>query len=674
GMPLGIELAAAWLKTLPCARIADEIQHNLDFLASPLRNVSERHRSMHAVFDHSWKLLTPEEQAVFQTLSVFRGGFEHEAAEQVADATLPALTALVDKSLLHCSTSGRYDLHELLRQYAEEQLEAAGESANAWAAHSAYYMHFLAQRDADVKGRRQMAAVHDITTDFENIRAAWLWAQDHRHYNAISRAINCLINFADMASSLPNVLSLLQQTAVVLAPAEGETPHPVWEQVVVRREWANYHLHSTVDHVAVETILGRATERGDQEEVAWCLWVLADYAHLSNNQAHMVAIAEKNLALRRTLGDEFYVAHALIGLSGAHEYERHPERALDCVQESIFIRRRVGDIQGLCFSLIGMGNLEFLHGNLMETETYVDQAIALQEAHGKSEPYLFLVTIKAVLAFWRGELEAATRLLALGPDPIGDYGNLGIVSRSLALAVLSCVHSLAGNYAQGRQLCEQAPATNDISINITVNWSRVLANCGLANDTAALQSLRTCLRFAVHDVNSRTWQLLCLPLAAILSARNGEPHRAVELLGLTSTAPQGLMGWQEKWPLLDDLKAQLKAELGTEAYESAWQHGQTMDLDKVVAQLLGTPEIAHPERDQKHSQALADPLSERELEVLRFIADGLSNAEIAQKLYLSVGTVKVHTRNIYGKLGVNSRTQAIVLAQKLRLIAGSETP
>jgi predicted ATPase len=187
GMPLGIELAAAWLKTLPCTRIADEIQASLDFLASPLRNVPDRHRSMRAVFDHSWKLLTGEEQAVFRRLAVFRGGFEHEAAQQVAAASLFVLTALVDKSLLQWTAGGRYDIHELLRQYAEQQLEAAGETEMARAAHSAYYMDFLAQRDADVKGRRQIDALHEIKTDFENIRVAWQWSQDHREYDAISQ-------------------------------------------------------------------------------------------------------------------------------------------------------------------------------------------------------------------------------------------------------------------------------------------------------------------------------------------------------------------------------------------------------------------------------------------------------------------------------------------------------
>ncbi|MHB8625596.1 MAG: helix-turn-helix domain-containing protein [Aggregatilineales bacterium] len=589
GMPLAIELAAAWLKTLPCARIADEIQRNLDFLASPLRNVPERHRSMRAVFDHSWKLLTIEEQSIFRTLAVFRGGFEHEAAERIANASLQTLTALVDKSLLQCTTAGRYDLHELLRQYAEQQLEAAGESANARAAHSAYYMDFVAQRDADVKGRRQAPALNEIRTDFENIRAAWQWAQDHRRYDAISRAVNCLLNFAEMRSSLPDVLGILQQTSSAFAPAEGTAPHPVWEQMLVRCEWANWRLVSRVDHELVETILGHAHERGDREEVAWCVWMLTDHARLGPDRARQVILAEESLALRRALGDEFYIAHALNGLSTTYDHAGQRARALDCARECVTIRRRLGEMHGLAWILSNLGRQLLFQGSLSEAETYYDQAITVQEAYGKSQLYVQLMTIKAVLAFWRGEFEAAARLVAVALDFARDQDFAG--GRSYGLAVLSFVQSMAANYAQSRELC-QSTGPIDPFVKIWVDWGQALANCGLGDDQAAEQALQATLRSASYNSRWPIFQRLCLPLAGILAARSGDLQRAVELLGLTSTAPHALIGWLEKWPLMTNLKSELQAELDVEAYESAWGRGKTLALDSVVAELLGNPQSA----------------------------------------------------------------------------------
>ncbi|MBZ0293940.1 MAG: NACHT domain-containing protein, partial [Anaerolineae bacterium] len=114
GMPLALELASSWIKTLTCAQIADEIQHNTDLLQSNLRDFPERHRSMRAVFNQSWQQLTEQEQQVFQRLSIFSGSFQLDAAQAITDASLPTLSSLVDKSLLRREADGRYQVHEQL--------------------------------------------------------------------------------------------------------------------------------------------------------------------------------------------------------------------------------------------------------------------------------------------------------------------------------------------------------------------------------------------------------------------------------------------------------------------------------------------------------------------------------------------------------------------------------
>ena len=135
GMPLAIELAASWVRLLSCAEIAGEIERGLDFLAVPLRNIPERHRSIQAVFDYSWNLLTPPEQQALARLSVFRGDFTRDGAQQVAKTNLPMLSALVDKSLVRRHKTGHYDLHELIRQYTYEQLIKSKEFDNSYDRH-----------------------------------------------------------------------------------------------------------------------------------------------------------------------------------------------------------------------------------------------------------------------------------------------------------------------------------------------------------------------------------------------------------------------------------------------------------------------------------------------------------------------------------------------------------
>jgi predicted ATPase len=140
GMPLAIELAASWTPMLSCAEIVHEIEQNLDILTSRLRDAPLRHRSLEAVFAHSWRLLSAEEQRLFAQLSVFRGRFTRQAAAQVAGATLPDLFALADKSLLRRADNGTYEIHELTRQFATARLQELGELAATRKRHEAYFV------------------------------------------------------------------------------------------------------------------------------------------------------------------------------------------------------------------------------------------------------------------------------------------------------------------------------------------------------------------------------------------------------------------------------------------------------------------------------------------------------------------------------------------------------
>jgi predicted ATPase/DNA-binding CsgD family transcriptional regulator len=190
GMPLALELAASWLKTLSCKEITAEIEQGPDILATPLRNVPERHRSMQAVFDHSWRLLREEERAVFRRLSVFRGGCTWEAAQAVAGADLRVLQGLVDKSFIRRDPhSGRYDIHELLRHMANFIWAVAEGSQST--TYTAYYAAFLVSAG-------KMSAITDSENDGElELNGQYPrvgWAVDHR-VDAIQKALHTFAYF-----------------------------------------------------------------------------------------------------------------------------------------------------------------------------------------------------------------------------------------------------------------------------------------------------------------------------------------------------------------------------------------------------------------------------------------------------------------------------------------------
>lgn len=154
GLPLGIELAATWLRVLPPDEVAAEIARSPSFLVARDRNVPDRHQSLRRAFDHSWRLLRPEEQRVLRGLAVFRGGFRRSAAGEVAEATIPVLASLVEKSLLRIDQGGRYDRHPLLYQFTIEKLAAhPDEKATARLRHGRYFLAFLASFEDSLVGR-----------------------------------------------------------------------------------------------------------------------------------------------------------------------------------------------------------------------------------------------------------------------------------------------------------------------------------------------------------------------------------------------------------------------------------------------------------------------------------------------------------------------------------------
>jgi predicted ATPase/class 3 adenylate cyclase len=175
GIPLGILLAAAWVDVLRLDEIASEIEKSLDFLETDMGDTPGRHRSVRAVFDYSWSLLSEEERRNFAALSVFRGGFTREAAEEVAGASLRNLTSLVGKSLVVADRdSGRYSVHELLRQYAEEELRKDPVRCDETiVAHNTFFAEQVGRFEELLMLGDGKPALDLVESDLDNIRSAW---------------------------------------------------------------------------------------------------------------------------------------------------------------------------------------------------------------------------------------------------------------------------------------------------------------------------------------------------------------------------------------------------------------------------------------------------------------------------------------------------------------------
>jgi predicted ATPase/DNA-binding CsgD family transcriptional regulator len=673
GMPLALELAAGWLKTLPPAEIAREIRQNRDILATRSRNLPERHRSIRSVFTHSWRLLLDNEREVFQKLSVFRGGFTREAAEVVAGATLHTLAGLVDKSLVRLNAAGRYDIHELLRQFGAEQMDAAGQTEKVEHAYIEHYLGMLHRLEPGIKAHRQIESLDTIQAEFENVRNAWQLAIQRGYFDLLSQAVESLHFFGDMRGRYHNVVMLLR-TAIDSFPA---TPDEAQLRVLYRIEarlirlilLGNLRIDSDIS-AKIETCLAAARRWQDEAEIGFCLlvsgivsvWKAGKFPGYDNPEA--AAIFRQCSAVYEALDDKFYQAEAIIWrVTNTTDDDLHKTNEA-IFKHSLELRRSIEDRNGIAWITLNLAETILLQLNYPEAERYAREGLALMREIGSLKGILQAMFLLSQLLMLKGDLTAARSLAEELRDLAEETNNLD--GKMMAASVMSfLVGVMDEEYPEGAALARKKRTISLETFfgghnNHSTFWGEAIVNCGLGHYDAARQCYPSLFIERYDDPAPAT---VCLALEAVIRAQEGEPETAAELLGLAFQQPIWASGWLHCWPLLTRLCAQLAEQLGKEAYYAALEQGSRLPLEATVRSLF--PQQNH---SAHNNHALIEPLSERELEVLRLIADGLSNRDIAERLVLSIGTVKVHTRNIYSKLGVSSRTQALAQAVKFNLL------
>jgi predicted ATPase/DNA-binding CsgD family transcriptional regulator len=591
GIPLAIELAAAWVRAMPCAAIAREIERSLDILTTTTRNVPEKHRSMRAAFEHSWKLLTEEEQAVFRKLSVFRGGFTREAAAKVAAASLATLAALVDKSMLRVDANGRYSLQELMRQYADYQLERSGEAEAARDAHCAYYADYLHQLAADLKSANQIRALGEMEQELDNVRVSWGWAVEQSRDREILQSLDSLGLFYQIRSRFHEGVEAFDMAVERFADTETE----VLGQTLMLQGWFSFFECNS--RKGKELLLkGEAIMRRLGFHKMMPLLFSHLYSHADELGGFEVVrkLYEDSLAIFRQTGDMWRIAWVLHGLGWyAYVFDQY-EEAQQLQQESLSIFRAIGDHWGSIWALNTLGDWATQRGDYDEARQFFEEGLAINREIG---------------------------------DPGGIRFSLGKLG------------SIADLLRESR------------------NFRKYLADALRARLASGL------LPKWFNDSE--------LYLIACWFEAEGQAEQAVEMLACCQCNLDLSSEFSTYTKAARRLDA-LKAELPPHVFAAAWQRGATRDFEGIAVLL---PEILLTLEEQTHTpvsgavnQPLIEPLSARELEILHLIANGLNSREIAQRLTLSVGTVRWYLKQIYSKLDAHSRAQALARARELNLL------
>jgi predicted ATPase/DNA-binding SARP family transcriptional activator len=382
GMPLALELAASLLPLLSLQEIAGELERDFDLLAAS-RYSSERHHSLRAVLESSYQRLSPAEQALLRRLSVFRGGFSREAAEAVAEASLTGLVKLHQKSLVKRAGTGRYILHELIRQYASRRLEAVpNEQEVVLAAHQRYYLNVLTAREAALAGLGQREAAEAITLDIDNIRVAWDRAVAAGDVLALGGAAPALGLYLHAQGLLHEAEARFAEATLRLAELPQEhhealgdllRQHGVALYRLERYPAAVIRLQQSLEALRRANALGKAASALAQlGEAAW---------HLTGALASEPYFRE-SLRLARAAGDRAAIAEGLRCLGYLAKERLQTAAAERYFLASAALARRVGHPLSLLKTIYFLAEHLYLQGDYHRAESYRAEALALSRSLG----------------------------------------------------------------------------------------------------------------------------------------------------------------------------------------------------------------------------------------------------------------------------------------------------
>ena len=335
GMPLGIELAAAWLDTLSPADIAEEIARNMDILESGVRDRPARQRSIRAVLETAWARLGGAERDVFMQLSVFQGGFTREAAELVAGATLPILARLVDRAVLRRDPTAHYRLHELLRQYAGERLELAGETASTQHRHADYYAA-LVERVAPPVFRPELyqpATLDLLETEYDNLRAAIDWSLAHDDGVLATRLVGAAHRFLVIRAHYVEGLRWAER---ILENRPETASEEVVKVLVAASELADSLGKPVKAHTYVTEALHMARVLEHKPLTGYALFLLADHElSMLGDNAVAQSLLEEARELFQEAGTDSMVGAVLNSLGDVARVRGNLEQAAQYFEESL---------------------------------------------------------------------------------------------------------------------------------------------------------------------------------------------------------------------------------------------------------------------------------------------------------------------------------------------------
>ncbi len=659
GLPLALELAAARLKLLSLQGLLERLEHRLTVLGGGPRDLPARQHTLRDTIAWSYDLLSEEEQRLFRLLSVFVGGCTLEAVESVSGMagglTLPVLDgvlSLLDKQLLQQRYQGsdeeddrRLLMLETIREYGVECLTLCGELEQVRQAHAEFYLRLAEEAEPHLFESEQEWWFERLEQDHDNLRAALRWSLEQgaervrleialrlggaldmfwwvRGY--LSEGRNFLEHvLARSKDSMTSLRAKALRSAGWLAYFQG-----YYEQAATQNR-ESVHLYRTL---------------GDVGNLVPSLFMLGHVTMRMGNVSEARSLLEESLTLARQLGNKQDLAYSLYFLAEVALEQDDHTRARPLLEESLTLFGEGGNKLGLTWALQLLARSHVAQGEYMRAYTLAGESIALSREMQNKTALAFALDLLGQVALYQGDAPTARSLL----------------EENLALL---------------REMGEQR--------NIAYVLSHLADVAVAQGDEAAARSLYQESLALFRQLDDKRGFATCLQRWAGMAARRGEAMTAARLWGVAealgeASGPRSPLLLHVAPPDDDYLVRVVRAQLGEQAFASAWAEGQMMTVEQAFA-IQGQPitsegasaKLTTQAGTKKHTRAgplAPHELTGREIEVLRLVAQGLTDAQIAQTLIISPRTVNAHLRSIYSKLGMTSRHAATRYAIEHRLV------
>jgi ATP/maltotriose-dependent transcriptional regulator MalT len=408
--------------------------------------------------------------------------------------------------------------------------------------------------------------------------------------------------------------------------------------------------------------LARAQEQDSPFEVAFCD-LMAAYALMSMQRyAEALPRLERSLARFEKLGEQYYVCWVLHRLGYVFYNLNDPIKGHEYTQHSLTLARATANLVPLVNCLYNLSSDSVLMGNYVQARHYCTEALHVASEMGHQGRIAFGISMLGLCGFFEEDYTTAWEHAQRSWTIVEDFTVLSFQATNCTLLIL--LACLREDYTEGVRLKGLADGYNtNLGGWRLLYWALAVLSCGLGSPSEARASIEAVLERSQLSVQ-RAVVMWLAPCAAYIFAGT-EPTKAVEVLAWVCSYPDTTLDWARRWPLVERLQTQLLTALGHELYQVHWEHGKAQTLEHIASQLDQEFQLAFDAEARPGQRFL---LTAREREILALIATGKSNPQIAAQLIIGAGTVKTHTLNIYRKLEVANRTQAIVRAQELGLL------